>query len=215
SHALSLLKLQYKVEVRKLAVVGHSLGGMAALRVAAEWKGTPAITALIAIDPGPPLDSEAMQLLKDTGCDAGPFPCRCGKDGKGCESWDVGEGLKPIACTTRLLFIQAQQTTDGCVCVPGQPCDCQLLWDRLPQIAKYAGSSGQTPQRNLLRVPHDVSHANLGQDFVIRSTHLGTTVIPTLNFPFKIDYCKAISGGKDDYGCYLTSMDYWGYWRPT
>jgi acetyl esterase/lipase len=214
NHALSLLKAQSK-EIRKLAVVGHSLGGMAALRVAAEWKGTPAITALIAIDPGPPLDSDAMKLLKDTACDDGTFPCQCAMDSKGCESWNVGQGLSPIACSTRLLFIQAQKTADECSCVPGQSCNCQLLWDRLPQIAKYVGSSGQIPQRNLLRVPHDVSHARLGPDFVMPSTHLGTTVIPMLFFP-KIEFCKAVSvDGKDDYGCYLTSMDYWGYWRPT
>jgi pimeloyl-ACP methyl ester carboxylesterase len=210
--ALSVLKAQYKVDIRKLAVVGHSLGGLAAVRVAAEWKGAIPMSALVSIDPGPPTNSDAMLQLKAI---------------QGSDSWDIDEGLKAIPCATRLLIIQAQSTAnEQCICPTHQSCNCpaqppctdgcdltlaQLLWQKLRQIARYTGSSGQTPQRNFLRVPNDTSHSNPGHGVMgitVPSTHLAPTVIPPLS-------CSVLTNWKSDYGCYLTYMDSWGYWRPT
>jgi len=200
--ALAVLKSQYQVDIKKLAVVGHSLGGTSALRVAAEWKGAPPISVIIPIDPGPPTESALMTGLKATACDA-----------TGCESWDLGDGLKSISCSTRLLVIQAQSTSEGpCVCPQGQTCHCQALYEKLPQIARYVGTS-QTPQRNFLRVPHDTSHAHPAPGVLgptIPSTHLGPMV--AAHIPSFV--CGVFTHGEIDYGCYLTYMDYWGYWRP-
>jgi pimeloyl-ACP methyl ester carboxylesterase len=194
--ALAVLKSK-GVNIQKLAVVGHSLGGATALRVAAEWKGPPPISLIIPIDPGPPPGSLEMGGLLLSRCDT-----------TGCESWDMDEGLRSISCATRLLVLQADKTAQGtCVCPQGQTCVCQAFWERLPQIARYIGTS-QTPQRNFLRVRDDKSHANPGP--TIPSTHLGPTVAadPTASV------CGLFADSELHYGCYLTYMDYWGYWRP-
>src|SRR5262249_29397573 len=75
-------------------------------------------------------------------------------------------------------------------------------------IARYAGEAGSIPKRNFLRVPHDASHAHSG--LTLRSEHLTSVALPK-------DPCQLFSLGWGDqpYSCYLTSMDYFGYWRPT
>lgn len=187
----ALSKLQAEgIQIDKLAVAGHSLGAIAVARVAAMWKEqgrSPAIRAVVLHDPA------GLRPFPDM-----PFPPPT--------EWIAKLGAIP--CDTNLLIIQAQT----CASPEAVNCAAIPIWRNLPQIAKYIGTSGAVSKRNVLRVSDDTSHANMGpggEGITLPSTHLAPTVLPAPPL------CEAPQGGGYDYGCYLTSIDYWGYWRPT
>jgi pimeloyl-ACP methyl ester carboxylesterase len=184
SNALSKLKTERNVDIKRVAVVGHSIGGAAAVRVATTWTGLATIQALVLLDPA---DAKIA-------CDLAPADRRC-KD-----EWDYNaQPHTKIACSTRLLIIQAETEL-----APGFGATAVQHWRDLRHIAKYAGASGATPQRNFLRVRNDVSHPGIA---ILESTHFTPVVLDPLT-------CLLFSG-RGDYGCHLTSMDEYGYWRPT
>jgi pimeloyl-ACP methyl ester carboxylesterase len=188
------------VDIQKVAVAGHSLGGMTTVRLAARWRtlteGLPFPSALVLLEPGGS-SNYLLSLLRFM-----PPPIY--------DAWKLDpEELASIPCTTRLLVIQAQSTAED----PVDPHEhyplttAQLLWQNLPQIARYAGAPDGTPplpQRNFLRVLNDTSHPGIDD---IKSTHLVPVALPRV-------IC-GIGRRKEDYGCYMTSMKYFGYWRPT
>ena len=202
-----------RVQIDKIAVVGHSLGGATAVRLMADWdhltapppqKPPPAGQPPKQTKPPPPLPKpSALVLLEGGGADDKVLAMLKGL-GRNTESWDVTpRALESIQCATRLLIIEAEASA-----LPPKPGQ-QSFWTNLKQIAKFTGAPGTTPpvlQRNFLRVRHDVSHAHMG--IVLPSTHAAPTAAPR-------QLCGVFNGGKDDYGCYLTAMKFHGYWRPT
>jgi hypothetical protein len=185
TNALATLSAQGK-NVTKVAAAGHSHGGAAAVRLTATWAGPPAISALV---------------LHDTS----GHDCQGARDRPRCHAeWDYSfAALEKIPCATHLLIIQADASRFGA--------NSMMFWKDLRHIAKFSGTSGSKFQRNYLLVPSDYSHALLLPPAILESTHLTPTVTPPA-------YCRALAGlmgRSDDYGCYLSSMDYYAYWEPT
>jgi Chlorophyllase enzyme len=183
--ALAKLKSLRNVDIRKVAVAGHSHGGAAAVRVVASWTGPPAIQALILHDPSGNGGDKCFDSDNSAVCP---------------REWDLSaEELITISCSTRLLIIQAYKSIGV---------DPMRYWRNLKQLARYRGTSGTMPQRNFLRVRDDESHWRQG--IVLKSTHITPGVISpiacaVMTFDDAVDYN----------GCALTSMDEYGYWRPT
>jgi hypothetical protein len=153
-----------------VAIAGFSLGGLAAVRVAALWSEQnrqPAIRAIVLHEPA---GMDFLGGLVDS------------------SEYDLSiAGLSPIRCNTRLLIIQAQES------VGASNSGALHIWNHLPQIAKYAGTTGTAGNRNFLRIPDDVSHENPARD-TRKSTH-------------------GVVGASPD-STPLTSMDLYGYWGP-
>jgi hypothetical protein len=186
--AIAKIKSAKGVDIQSVAVVGHSHGGAAAVRVAATWRGPPVIKALILHDTS---GHECLTADED--------PHRPQRE-QCLVEWDFSLAeLKKIPCSTHLLIIQAQSSIFGV--------NSMMFWKDLGHIAKYTGTSGNAPKRNYLVVPNDLSHLPL----FVESTHLTPTV---LSKPI-CDLLSNLAGRKDDDGCYLTSMDAHGYWSPT
>jgi len=155
------------IPVTNVAIAGFSLGGLASVRVAALWSQQnlqPAIRAIVLHDPA---GMDFLWLLDIWG------------------EYDLSTaGLSPIRCNTRLLIIQAQTSV-------GDPNSGALhIWNNLPQLAKYAGTTGTAGNRNFLRIPHDASHQNRAPFVTLESNHEVVDAFP------------------------LTSMDWYGYWAP-
>ena len=191
SDALSKLKVERNVDIQRVAVVGQSYGGAVAVRVAATWTQSPAIRAIVLHDPWWDPVPICSWLATDRD--------RCAQE------WDyITQPYTNIACSTRLLMMQAERGTGEHV---------NRFWKNLQHIARYVGAPGSTtPQRNFLQVPHDVSQ-RLALGIVLESTLLTPTVLAP-------DTCRSWNFWMgnwvdDDYGCHLTSMDEYGYWRPT
>jgi pimeloyl-ACP methyl ester carboxylesterase len=195
--ALAQLKSREKsVDIKNVAVAGHSHGGAAAIRVAARWSEAPTISA--------PLS--ALILHDTSGHD-----CSGAKDRESCVTeWDFSFAeLEKIPCSTHLLIIQAEQSEIAV--------SSMMFWKDLRHIARYTGTSGDTPLRNYLVVRGDISHFSLDPsqpkppNVFLPSTHLTPTVLP----PIFCGTLTSLAGKQDDYGCYLTSMDFYGYWETT
>ena len=141
SNALSMLKGERNVDIRHVAVAGHSFGAAAAVRVAATWTRSPAISAIVLHDPS---DAAAA-------CQFAADKARCANE------WDYTvQPFTNIPCSTRLLVIQSQTEY-----YKGFGAQVMENWQNLRHIAKFVGASGATPQRNFLRVPSDASHSRI------------------------------------------------------
>jgi pimeloyl-ACP methyl ester carboxylesterase len=137
-----------EVLIDKIAVVGHSLGGAATLRLAADWK------KLTSVGDNPGLPDlpkpSALVLLEGGGATDGILAILSGLSlagtpkGEDQESWLVTpEALSSIPCTTRLLIIEAEASAQP---KPGG----HFFWTNLRQIAKFtraAGTASPVPQR--------------------------------------------------------------------
>jgi hypothetical protein len=116
------------ITITRLAVAGHSLGAVAAMRVAATWTGTPSISAALLAEP-------AGSSFLPSG--AGP--------------WDLSAaGLSSVSSSLHLLIIQAHSS------VGDANSAAVTIWNALPQIPK-TNAAGQF-QKNFLRVLDDSSH---------------------------------------------------------
>jgi pimeloyl-ACP methyl ester carboxylesterase len=116
------------VAITRLAVAGHSIGALAAIRVAATWTGTPRIAAALLAEPA------GIRYIP-----SGPGP------------WDISaSGLAGIDASMYLLVIQAQSSVADAnsAAVP--------IWNAVSQIPKTNGAG--LFQKNFLRVPDDSSH---------------------------------------------------------
>jgi hypothetical protein len=151
SHALTSLR-SAGVQIDRLAVAGFSLGGIAAVRVAATWTLHPPIRAIVLHDPA------GMSYL--------PF-LNLGRE------YDLSRsGLASIRCDTRFLIVQSQTST-------GHPNSGALtLWSNLPQVARYSGATGSAPNRNFLRVPDDTSHQDRPPHVTRPSLHETSNALP-------------------------------------
>jgi pimeloyl-ACP methyl ester carboxylesterase len=188
----ALTRLQQQgVGIDHVAVAGHSLGGIAAVRVAARWAQeaqSPGINAIILHEPAGLDVLQGAPFHLDTGLGAGLW-ARAQAD------------LSAIRCQTYLLIILAEDSE-------GQSNSAaKLIWNNLPQISKFAPSSSpghtslaQRYRRNLLMVRHDVSHGALSTR---RSDHVGVVASPW--YRYYSDQPRPMP---------LTSLDYHGYWRP-
>ncbi len=109
SHALALLR-SAGVGIDRLAVAGFSLGGLAAVRVAATWKQQPPIRAIVLHDPAGMSFLPLVDLARE---------------------YDLSEsGLAAIRCDTRLLIVQSQAATGNA------NSGALTIWNNLPQVAR-------------------------------------------------------------------------------
>jgi pimeloyl-ACP methyl ester carboxylesterase len=190
TNALARLS-QQNITITKVAVVGHSHGGAAAIRVAATWMAAPPISALI-------LHDTSGHACPDRSDQEDPQAQQCRQE------WDFSfTALERIPCSTYLLIVGAEMSVHGG--------SSMMFWKDLRHIARYAGTSGTTAKRNYLLVRSDMSHMVHLPPIRLDSTHL----TPIVLHPVTCALSTLLSGRRDDYGCYLTSMDYYGYWEPT
>jgi pimeloyl-ACP methyl ester carboxylesterase len=128
--------------VATVSVAGHSIGGMAAARVAAMWSGSPRVGAIILHEPA----GRNFNLL--------------GLHFTFAENWITPLQLSAIRCNTHLLIIRAQ-TSSAPPETPNTINSAALpIWNNLKQIARFKGhlGLGAKSQRNFLQIAHDTSH---------------------------------------------------------
>jgi hypothetical protein len=151
SHALTSLAVQ-GVRIDRLAVAGFSLGGLAAVRVAATWTLHPPIRAIVLHDPAGLSYLPLLNLAREYNLSK--------------------SGLAAIRCDTRLLIVQSQTSTGS------SNSGALTIWNNLPQVARYSGATGRAPNRNFLRVPHDASHRDRPPHVTLPSLHEASTALP-------------------------------------
>src|SRR5262249_12690804 len=101
--AIAKIKSEKGVDIQSVAVVGHSHGGAAAVRVVATWRAPPVIKALILHDTSghecPVADEDPKSKSQRADC---------------LNEWDFSFAeLKKIPCSTHLLVIQAGSSVFG------------------------------------------------------------------------------------------------------
>ncbi len=151
SHALTSLG-DAGVRIDRLAVAGFSLGGLAAVRVAATWTQHPPIRAIVLHDPAGMSFLPLLNLAREYNLSK--------------------SGLAAIRCDTRLLIVQSQAAA-------GNPNSGALtIWNNLPQVARYSGATGEASNRNFLRVPDDASHQDRFPYVTLPSLHETSHALP-------------------------------------